>query len=309
MNIDYLKTFFHVAEIKSFTQAAKDLHLTQPAVSQQIQNIENSLGVKLFERGHGKVKLSAEGAVLFSYVQKIFETIRELEDAFRDLHGLRMGHLSIGATAIMGTYYLPTYISAFHKLYPNLKLNVCIKNSHLISEMMYQGSIDLAFGGSSAMHQELARQFLHREPLVVVARRDSPLLRKPMLSAEDLADETFVIRERGARITGKVMDWFRRNNVKSELSLMIVNNMEAAKALVAHGAGLGVLPKHAVEACEGKNSLAILPLENFDLHTDYFLLYSTTRKLSIPAQAFLGLMYSSGVALPEDLIATSNGDA
>lgn len=301
MNIDNIKTFYKVAETKSFTQAARDLYLTQPAVSQQIQNLENALGVTLFDRGRRKVILTSEGEILFTYAQKIFGLLHELECAFENLNELQHGHVCIGATAIMGTYYLPQYIAMFHALHPGVKITLCIKNSHLVAELVHQDALDLAFGGSSAAHPGLSRHFLHRESLIVVCARSSPLLLRPQpLKAEDLIGESLILRETGTRVTNKVLAWFRERGIH-EPSLLTVNNMEATKALVRAGLGVTILPRHTAQDELDAGRLVQLQVEDFRLHTDYFLLYATGRKMNNAARAFLLMLHTHGVPLPREL--------
>ena len=303
MNIDYLKTFYQVAQTNSFTQAARDLYLTQPAVSQQIQNLENSLGVTLFDRGRRKVILTREGEILFNYAQKIFGLLHELENAFENLNELQHGNLCIGATAVMGTYYLPQFIAMFHAEHPGVNITLSIKNSHLVAELVHQDALDLAFGGSSTAHPGLSRHFLHRESLILVCAKTSPLLLRPRpLKAEDLLGESLILREPGTRLTNKVLGWFRERGIHAP-SLLTVNNMEATKALVSTGAGITVLPRHTAQEELDSGRLVQLKVEDFRLYTDYFLLYAAGRRMSNAARAFLMELHSHGVPLPKELLA------
>ena len=107
MDLDPLKTFHHVAQLKSFTKAAQKLYLTQPAVSQQIQRLEHSLRVSLFDRSKKQIELTPQGEILFSYTRKLFHLFDDIEVAFEDFNNLESGHISIGASSLIGTYYLP----------------------------------------------------------------------------------------------------------------------------------------------------------------------------------------------------------
>ena len=104
MNFDQLKTFFSVASVGSFTQAARTLHLTQPAVSQQIQALEHSLGITLFDRSRKKVRLTSEGEILQSYSKRLFDLYEEIATLFEYQQTLKRGKISIGSTRVLGTY-------------------------------------------------------------------------------------------------------------------------------------------------------------------------------------------------------------
>lgn len=302
MNIDYIRTFYKVAQTSSFTQAARDLYLTQPAVSQQIQNLENSLGVTLFDRGRRKILLTREGEVLFNYAQKIFGLMQEIENAFENLNELQHGHLCLGATAVMGTYWLPQFIAMFHEKHPGVEITLNIKNSHLVAELVHQDALNLAFGGSSTVHPGLARHFLHRETLILVCAKNSPLLRRPQpLSVADLEGESLILRETGTRVTNKVLSWFREQGSQAP-ALLTVNNMEATKALVRAGVGATILPRHTAQEELDEEELVQLQVEGLKLHTDYFLIYAQGRRMSSAARAFIMVLHSHGVPLPKELL-------
>lgn len=115
MNLEHLKTFHVVASLGSFTEAAKALYMTQPAVSQQIQGIEHALRNPLFDRSKRQIRLTAKGKILFSYTQKLFGIFREIENVFSDLNHLLTGELTIAASAVMGNYFLSSFIGEFYK--------------------------------------------------------------------------------------------------------------------------------------------------------------------------------------------------
>ncbi len=303
MNIDYLKTFFRVAETQSFTQAARDLYLTQPAVSQQIQNLENSLKVTLFDRSRRKILLTEEGRLLFAYAQKIFSLVQDLENAFESLSDLGQGHINIGATAIMGSYYLPWYISRFHELHPGVRIALSVENSHDVAELVHQDKLDLGFGGSSLQHPGLTRHFMHREPLIWVCAPSMRLASEQgALEAHKLLEEALLLREPGTRVTNKVLEWLKTHGCERMPALFTVNNMEALKALVAQGMGITVLPRSAAWRDIEAGLLVQLAVADFDLHTDYFMLYVPGRSMSHAVKSFLNLLYSHGVPLPEELL-------
>ena len=119
MNLEHLKTFHVVASLGSFTEAAKALYMTQPAVSQQIQGIEHALRNPLFDRSKRQIRLTAKGKILFSYTQKLFGIFREIENVFSDLNHLLTGELTIAASAVMGNYFLSSFIAEFYKKIPS----------------------------------------------------------------------------------------------------------------------------------------------------------------------------------------------
>ena len=117
MNIDPLKAFPRVAHTGSFTKAAEELFLTQPAVSQQIEAQEGSFGITLFDRSNKKVRLSNEGEILLAYTNRLFNIFEEIEILFDQFEDLRKGKVTLGSTAVLGTYFLPRIIGRYSKQY------------------------------------------------------------------------------------------------------------------------------------------------------------------------------------------------
>lgn len=139
MNLEHLKTFHVVASLGSFTEAAKALYMTQPAVSQQIQGIEHALRNPLFDRSKRQIRLTAKGKILFSYTQKLFGIFREIENVFSDLNHLLTGELTIAASAVMGNYFLSSFIAEFYKKYPLISIRLEMGDSAYVTHLVEEG--------------------------------------------------------------------------------------------------------------------------------------------------------------------------
>ncbi|MBW1642137.1 MAG: LysR family transcriptional regulator, partial [Deltaproteobacteria bacterium] len=147
MNFDQLKTFHHVAQAGSFTLAARELFLTQPAVSQQVKALELFLGTTLFDRSGKQVRLTSEGEILLSYTGRLFHLYDEIEAIFSHMQDLKKGKVTIGSTAVIGTYFLPRTIGRYNKRYPGIELDLKMGNSNTVHSMLADGKIDLGFAG------------------------------------------------------------------------------------------------------------------------------------------------------------------
>ena len=177
-------------------------------------------------------------------------------------------------------------------------------NSHVIAEKVYKNEFEIGFCGSSPSHPSLRSQFLHREPLIVVAGSKSELSKnKTPIKAKELAGYPFILREQGTRVTNKVRDWFRTNAKGTEqVPFMTVDNMEVAKQLVINGMGVTALPRYAATLELSSGLLRQVHLENFDLHVDYSLVYLEGQRLSRTTERFLALLFELGVPLPDDIL-------
>jgi len=291
MNLDQLKAFHQVAGTGSFTKASRALFLTQPAVSQQVQALESHLGITLFDRSGKKVMLTSEGEILLAHTGKLFRYYREIEELFGHLKDLKTGKITIGATAVMGTYFLPRMIGRYNKRYPGIDIDVRMGNSHKIIGMLLEGIVDIGFAGRIKINPRLTGIPNHRENLLVVAAPDNPLVNKKVVLPAELEKIPFIWREKGTQTRELVKRWFQksvgRDYPKKSIELQ---NLEAAKRTVVEGYGITVIPEISVKRELHFGMLKPINLKGLDLFFDYYLFYLKGRAISRASGAFLGML-------------------
>lgn len=296
MDIDYFKTFNQVVVSGSFTKAAQALYLTQPAISMQIQALEKFLKVSLFDRSRRQISLTKEGEVLFEYTQRIFQLFDEVQSVFQNISKLQVGHLTIGATGVMATYYLTRFIRHFHERFPGIELDILSGNSHRVAEMVASGEVELGFTGRSVIRSPLQQIFLHRENYIMVVGKNSPLASRAMdeLTPEDLLGVPFVMREKGTRIRAKMDYWFKRYTASQKPeNTVTLSNLEATKNLIRSGYGVTVIPHLAVSEEIKQGDLIELKVKGLNLIVDYYLSSNSERSLSPAALGFISLMHEN----------------
>ena len=296
MNLEHLKTFHVVASLGSFTEAAKALYMTQPAVSQQIQGIEHALRNPLFDRSKRQIRLTAKGKILFSYTQKLFGIFREIENVFSDLNHLLTGELTIAASAVMGNYFLSSFIGEFYKKYPLISIRLEMGDSAYVTHLVEEGLADVALSRHVKNLKHCKQKLLIKEPYVCVCGPTSPLAaRKRSLSAKEFAENYLVMRQKGSRMRSKLEEWFKCVGVYEFLSMPVieVNSLESSKQLIARGFGAAAFPSIAVRQELKRESLIMLSVENFSVTADYFLGYNDKRELSPAAFEFISLLTES----------------
>ncbi|CAK7036416.1 LysR family transcriptional regulator [Saezia sanguinis] len=293
MNLEHLKTFHYVARSGSFTQAAHILFLTQPAVSLQIQGLENSLRVSLFDRSRKKISLTSEGKILYTYTQRLFSLFDEIDHVFQDLNHLQTGSLTIAATAVMGTYYLTKILRYFNKRFPLVSFKIKMGNSQQVVDWVSNQEADIGLAGRVSNTTHVRQVFLHREPYSAVVGANSPLLHlhRP-LTIDEFLHSFVVMREKGTRTRVKIEDWFKKHaeGRQQPIPLITISSLEAAKRLVANGFGATALPHLAVADEIASGMLIPISVEKFQVNADYYLTYQTNKKLSIAALQFLMLL-------------------
>ncbi len=290
MNFDHLQTFQAVAKTGSFTKAARSLFITQPAVSQQIQALEASVGVRLFDRTGKKIHLTIEGEMLLTKTSKIANELREIEILFEELSNLDKGKLNIGSSAIFGTYFLPRPIGKFNNEYPCIEINLHTGNSHKIISMMLSNKIDFGFGALMVDEPMVEHVLIHRESFVGVVGSQHPLANGGTVTTESLKSVPFILREQGTRIRRDVETWLKKVGESFTPERFIeLENMATVKRLVEEGYGITIIPQSAVRRELRDGLLQVVALPEFDLKTSYFLYYPKQRSLSRAAQTFLAL--------------------
>jgi DNA-binding transcriptional LysR family regulator len=296
MNIDQLKAFQRVAARESFTKAAQELFLTQSAVSQQIRSLEEEIGSRLFDRSGRRIRLTGEGEILLTYTQRLFDLHEEIEKLFGNLRTLKRGKIAIGATAVIGTYFMPAVISTFHQQYPEIEIDLRMGNSDQILRLILDREVDLGIAGMIRPQAALESVFLHREELLFVCSPENRLAARRRVTLAELRNHPFIWREKGTQTLEIIRRWFRENALDDfpHQSLSLAN-MEAAKRIVGEGYGITVIPATAARREIEAGRLKRLAVAKFDLSVSYGLFYLKGRRLSRAAEAFLETL--AGVAI------------
>ena len=291
MKVDQLKTFQKVASTGSFTRAARELFLTQPAVSQQIRALEHSYQVKLFDRQGKSVKLTHQGEILYSRVSSLLSEMRDIEKIFEDLSSLDIGRIDIASTAVFSTYFLPHVMGAFLKTYPGIKLELHTGNSHEVITKLLEGTADIAFGGVVKSEPDIRFSLIHQEPYVLVVGNDHPLAHRTLVSVDDLAAFPFIWREHGTLIRRKMEEMLGSTQASVIFRNMIeVQNVETVKRLVERSVGVTIIPEIAVHRELAAGWLKQVELDGLELYASYYLLHPEKRPLPRHARAFLQLL-------------------
>ncbi len=291
MNLDQLRTFQTVSTCGSFTKASRKLFLTQPAVSQQIQALEASIGVKLFDRSRNKIHLTRQGEMLLARTSKIEYEIQKIERLFSELSNLGRGKLEIGSSAVFGTYFLPRPIGKFNSEYPCIEINLHAGNSHAIISMLLDNTIEIGFGGLMEDEPGIGFSLIHQEPLVAVVGMQHPLAIEKKISVDMLKNTPFIVREKGTGVHHDVEKWLQTLPETSYPERFIeLENVETAKRVVEEGFGVTIVPQVAVQREHDSGLLKVISFPKFQLKASYYLYYPIKRKLSRATKTFLAML-------------------
>lgn len=273
-----------VARHGSFSRASKDVHLTQPAVSMQIKQLEESLGLPLFEHVGKKIHLSEAGQETLTTGQAIFRELDNLEHTLADLKGLKGGTLTV-SVASTASYFAARLMALFRQVHPEVRISLNVVNRATLLGHLTSNSIDLALMGQPPEGQDLIAQPFMENPLVVIASPSHPLARIRDIPLARLADEPLVGREPGSGTRGAVEKAFAEAGLELQIA-MEMNKNEAIKQAVEAGLGLGVVSLHIVQSELATGELCVLDVQGFPLLRQWYLVQRDGKRLSPAARAF-----------------------
>ncbi len=283
LTLRQLQVFESVARHLSYTRAAEELYLSQPAVSMQINQLETNLGLPLFEQLGKKIYLTEAGKELYRYSRNIARQLDEIEDVFSELKGLGQGNLILSVVST-ANYFTPGLLAIFCKRYQNLQLSLKVANRATVLEHLSQNSTDLAIMGKPPEDIDVCANSFMENPLVVIAAPDHPLAKQPQVKLELLAQQTFLSREPGSGTRSAMERMFATHGIKPKIGMEMQTN-EAVKQAVQAGMGLGILSLHCLELELETGRLVVLKAEHFPLTRNWYVVHRTNKRLSSAAQA------------------------
>jgi len=256
-----LKVFCTVAETKSFSKTSEIIHLTQPAVSLQIQALEEKYETKLFDRSSSKVNLTPAGEVLYKYAKDILALYASAEKVISEMTGLVKGSITIGAGSTIGNYLLPRVITDFRKAHPKVKVHLLIGNMQKVIELLNSGNINIGFvEGDVKRHKMYSEKLISDELLVIVPSYHQWAQRKE-ISATELIGEPFIFREAGSSTRQTIEKFLSRHGITTQdmKVSMVLGSTEAIKDAVENGLGISIISQWAARK---ENKYGILHLIN-----------------------------------------------
>ncbi|RXT07227.1 selenium metabolism-associated LysR family transcriptional regulator [Ammoniphilus sp. CFH 90114] len=298
MNLDHLKVFYMAAIKKNFSETAKTLHLSQPTVSLQIQQLESVLDTKLFERTTKNIKLTKPGALLFQYAERIIQLEHEAIKEIALLSDSIQGNLHIGASLTIGESILPYIIGKYSKEYQGVSLNLEIFNSTQIIQWLKQHKIDLGFIESPIHDSELVHiPFMEDELVVISSTKDvHPLIGdKEVISPEELFALPLILREPGSGTRQVMEESLRKHKLNpSHLNIVLeLGNTESIKASVESGMALSIISHSSIQKELLLGTLRKIRIEGITILRYFYAVYDKHKRNSLVEETFLDFLFQT----------------
>ena len=289
INFNQLRVFYQAAKNMNFTEAAKELFITQPAVTAHIRLFEDYSNLKLFQKRGRKIFLTDEGKALYEYTRKIFEYEKEIEDLIDDLKKLKRGVLRLGTSKSYARYHMYLLVTNFRRVYPHIKINLDEGSSLDIIHSLLDLKNEMAVIAKVEDNPDICFLPFSREEVVLILAPNHPLANKRSISPSDLAKEPLITKERGSGTRKLANEFFKAHGISPEI-LMETSNAEFIKQVVQRGDGVAFIVKEAVAVELQEKKLVTVPFKGQKIFLDVSIAYLKNQHLSPPAQAFLEIL-------------------
>ncbi|MCX7626964.1 MAG: LysR family transcriptional regulator [Methylophilaceae bacterium] len=283
LTLRQLRVFNAVASELSFSRAAGKLHLTQPAVSMQIKQLEENIGLPLFEQIGKKIYLTEPGREFQRYCNTILQQLQEAETMFADFKDMS-GKLTI-CVASTASYFTPRLLADFCKRYPKAQVSLNVTNRETLLRRLENNEVDMTIMGRPPEDLDLEATPFMENPLVIIAPPDHPLAQARSIPLARLAQETFLVREQGSGTRIAMERFFAERGIRLTTGTEMSTN-EAIKQAVQAGMGLGILSMHTVALELETARLVVLDVQGFPIQRYWYVVHRKGKRLSRVAQAF-----------------------
>ncbi|QKO20601.1 LysR family transcriptional regulator [Rhodoferax sp. BAB1] len=279
-----LRVFSEVARQLSFSKAAQALHLTPPAVTMQIKELEGHVGLPLFERSGRQVALTTAGEYMLVYARKILATLKDAEDAAARLQKLEIGTLTIGMVST-AKYFLPRLLAEFQREHDGIEVRLIVGNREQLLRMLQGNEVDIAIMGRPPKEMATRAEPFAAHPHVFVAPVDHPLLKRGQLGVSSLQPYSFIVREQGSGTRAAMEKFFADANFEPKVTMEMSSN-ETIKQAVMAGMGLSFLSLHTIGLELDNQLVAILDVQGSPVVRAWNVVHTLSKLLSPAAEAF-----------------------
>ncbi len=298
ITIRQLRVFEAVARLGSFTRAASELHLTQPAVSMQIKQLEENLGVPLFDHLGRKIFLTDAGNELYHTSRTIGRQLDQTEEYLQNLKGVQQGHLNI-LVASTANSFATNLLATFIERHPEITFSLDVTNRQHLLQALTANEPDLVIMGQPPQQLDLVAEAFMENPLVVVVGKKHPLYRRrSRLTPEQLQQQRFMLREQGSGTRTALERFFSSRGLTLHAPLEFGSN-ETIKQAVQAGLGLALVSLHTIRLELQAKVMRVLEVEDLPIRRQWHLVYRKGKRLLPVAEAFRQFVLAEGSTLTE----------
>ncbi|TLS49932.1 LysR family transcriptional regulator [Paenibacillus antri] len=292
LNFHQLHIFYTVADRGSFSAAAQALHMTQPAVTMQIQALEEYFGTKLFVRSTKKIELTEAGKALMVYAKRSIDLVKETDQAMSRFTHMLQGRLLLGASLTVGEYILPRLLGPFNQAYPNIAIQLKVMNSTQILEEILKHQLTFGLIEAQVVHPDVHTEPVLSDELKLIVPNGHPLTESEDVTMEDVLRHPFILRERGSGTRQVMEEELSRKGINEENMkiVMELGSTGAVKSAVEAGLGITFLSQTSVKHELTLGVLRLVPIRGIRFERQFYATYSKSNLLPISAVTFLSFL-------------------
>lgn len=270
-----LQVFYSVATNFSFTKAAKELHITQPAVTNNIKELESSLGISLFEREQNGISLTKAGKILLRYTSKAMDECKRMEYEIGMLRNSFSGKLKIGASTTIEQYILPPLLARFNTEYPDIEILVNNNNTMNVEKNVISHDLDLGIIEGNTGQKEFKYIPFMKDEIVAIAHTSQPVSQKIQISIEELKKVPLVLREIGSGTLDIITGELQKHKLKlKDLNIkMYLGSTEGIKSFLSKADCIGFVSAHAVSKDIVRGDFQIIDIDELDITRTFNFIY------------------------------------
>jgi DNA-binding transcriptional LysR family regulator len=295
-----LQVFEAVARLQSFSRAAAELHLTQPAVSMQVQQLEEEVGLPLVEPMGRRLDVTPAGREIVACARALAQRLREADEVLAAMKGAGGGELSI-STVSTAKYHVPMLLAEFRRRHPEVRVRLSVSNREQVVRDLTDNSVDLAIMGTPPRGLDTIAVPFARHPIAIIAAPGHPLARRKRLPLAQLAGETFLIRERGSGTRSAMERVFRERRFHPRETIEMSSN-ETIKQAVMAGMGMSFLSLHTVGLEVAARRLVVLEVAGTPVMRHWYVIHRERKRLSPVAEAFKHFLVERGAKAIEQAV-------
>jgi DNA-binding transcriptional LysR family regulator len=279
-----LRIFAAAARHQSFTRASEELHLSQPAVSMQIRQLEDNVELPLFEQTGRQLFLTDAGRVLYGYVQRLEETIEEAGEMLEGMKGMHRGHLRV-SVASTANYFAARLLAGFSQRFPEVSISLDVTNRERLLRQLADNETDIVIMGEPPTDVELVAEAFMENPLVAIAAPDHPLADRKGIRLAELAGHRFVQRESASGTRAAVARFFEGHGLTVRPGLEMRSN-EAIKQAIEAGLGVGMVSLHTLELELETGRIVVLDVEELPIVRHWYMVRRQGKRMTPVMQSF-----------------------
>ncbi len=281
LNLNDLSIFLTAAECGNFSETGRQMHLSQPAISQKIDGLEKRFGTKLFTRQGRAVRLTEAGQALQPIARELLASARRLEETMASLQGDVVGEMNIGCSTASGKYLLPRLIARFRRDYPQVRINVLISSRNSVLDRLLAGELSLGVLSKKIEHRDLDYQDFFTEDVILIAAANHPWANNRQIYPDDILDEPLILRENIARTREVLFDGLQCHDISPDMLnvAMVLGNAEAIVMAVGEEIGVAFVSRLAAQRDLEMGRVVEVKVDDVELQRKIYL----ARNLKLPA--------------------------